>query len=191
MKTRTYKGDRDKLDRIEIYRKHFGWVTESRINGKLVMNFDKKRKGNSILRKLEAQADIIKSKFPFRMIPWLALCLIFLIPALFTKDGILFGSINLNDLFGGFNNALITSIFVNFGPIVFLVLGCINGFFAIYELVVFFVLKFTSHKTLEEIFRMSDALSGNIIDAPFSFNIAEGGPKTGILAITNIGNHES
>ena len=44
MKKRIYKGSVKKLDKIENYRKHFGWVTQTREDKKLVMTYDTKQK---------------------------------------------------------------------------------------------------------------------------------------------------
>ena len=44
MKKRTYTGSARKLDKIETYRKHFGWVTETRHEEVLVMTYDTKQK---------------------------------------------------------------------------------------------------------------------------------------------------
>ena len=189
MKKRTYTGSSRKLDKIETYRKHFGWVTETRHEEVLVMTYDNKQKNRYILRNLEKQADIMRSKFPFRMIPWLAWAIIFLVCLIGYKDGIWFG-IDLNEVVANsVSHPMLVAVLVGIIPVIAIVGLGINLFFTAYVVIVFFILKFAKHKTLEEIFRMADALSKNIIDAPLKDNIEEKTEYTGVLAKMKIGSN--
>lgn len=189
MKKRTYTGSSRKLDKIETYRKHFGWVTEKRHEEVLVMTYDNKQKNRYLLRNLENQADIMRSKFPFRMIPWLSLAVIFLICLIGYKDGIWFGMDLDQTLGSSIDNPLLVAILVGMIPVIAIIGLGINLFFAGYIVVVFLILKFAKHKTLEEIFRMADALSQNVIDAPLKNNIEEKTEYTGVLAKMKIGSN--
>lgn len=191
MKKRTYRGRENKLNKIEEYRKHFGWVTQERQERKLVMTLDTKRKYNWALKKLESQASVINRKFPTRMIGWAISGAIFLILYFCINDGMLFGAINLKDLFSFIPDTIgwLPGVIAGIIPLVLLVIGSLNLFFALYETTVWFILKFTRHTTLEEVYRMADAMSGNIIDAPLKGNIEPNTPNTSFLATLNIGSN--
>lgn len=185
MKSKTFKGSERKLDRIEEYRKHFGWETSERDDYKLTMTLDSSNPNSRTLKKLHKQANLITKKFPFGMIVWLALSILFFAPLFFLKDGVLFGTIDLTEVFCGLfagDLAWIGKAIVNFLPILLILLGSINAFFTIYHVLVFFALKLSKKRTLEEIYRVADALSGNVIDAPFPENIEPDGPLTGEIA---------
>jgi hypothetical protein len=188
MKKKVYTGSKRSLDKIEEYRKHFGWVTATRHDEVLTMTYDKKQSNRSTLRNLEVQADIINSKFPFRMIPWLTISIVFFVCYFLYDNGVIFG-FDLKDVFSNmFNgNEMVVSICAGIISILLLIVAVINLFFAAYAVIVFFILKFTKFKTLDEIFRMADALSGNVIDAPLKGNIEEKKPNTGVLATLKIG----
>ena len=189
MKKRIYKGSVKKLDKIENYRKHFGWVTQSREDKKLVMTYDTKQKNRYVLRNLEKQAEVMRSKFPFKMIPWLSLALIFLVCLVGYNDGVWFG-IDLNEVVqNSLNHPMLTAVLVGLIPVVAIVGLGLNLFFAGYTVVVFIILKFAKHTTLEEIFRMADALSQNIIDAPLKGNIEPPTERSGVLAKMKIGSN--
>ena len=189
MKKRIYKGSVKKLDKIENYRKHFGWVTQTREDKKLVMTYDTKQKNRYVLRNLEKQAEVMRSKFPFRMIPWLSLAIIFLVCLIGYKDGVWFG-IDLNETVqNSVNNQMLTTILVGLIPVVAIVGLGLNLFFTGYTVIVFIILKFAKHNTLEEIFRMADALSRNIIDAPLKGNIEPATERSGVLAKMKIGSN--
>lgn len=185
MKNKTFRGSERKLDKIEEYNKHFGWETFERDDTKLVMSFDSCKPHAPTLRKLQKQANIIRSKFPFKMIPWLVIGIIFFVLFLTYKDGVMFGALDLNSLFGGIftgNLSIIASLVVNLLPILFICLFSLNFFFAAYVCLVFLAVKLSKHRTLEEIYRVADAISGNVIDAPFECNIEPDGPYTGFIA---------
>ena len=185
MKSKTFRGGERKLDRIEEYRKHFGWETAERDDYKLTMNFDNSIPNARVLKKLNKQADTITKKFPFGMIVWLALAVVFLTLFFALKDGVLFGALDLNEILTGLFPAdlpWIGTAIVNFLPILLLILGTINAFFALYHVLVFFALKLSKRTTLGEIYRVADALSGNVIDAPLAENIEPDGPLTGEIA---------
>mgnify|MGYP003295624222 CR=1 FL=1 len=187
MKNKTFRGSERKLNKIENYRKHFGWETVDRDYDKLVMSYDKDKPNAGALRKLEKQASIINSHFPKKMIVWLALTVFFLVPYLFYKDGVIFGfdlkaALNSIDFIATYF-PFITNIIVYALPILLLVLISINAFFASYQLLVFGALKISKRTTLEEIYRVADALSGNVIDAPLPGNIEPDGKYTGFIAI--------
>ena len=187
MKRRTFRGGPKRLDKVEEYHKHFGWTTENRHDQVLVMTYDNKQKNKYILRKLEKQAKIINSKFPFRMIPWLSLAIVFLVCLIGYSDGVFFG-IDLNEkVANAVSHPMLIAVIVGLIPVVAIIGLGLNLFFASYTVIVFFILKFTRHKTLEEIFRMADALSGNIIDAPLKGNIEPRTEHTGVLAKMKIG----
>ena len=187
MRRKTFRGSAKKLDKVEAYHKHFGWLTETKNEKALVMTYDKKQKNRYILRKLEKQTKIINSKFPYRMIPWLSLAILFLICLLGYKDGVFFG-IDLNQAVQNSVSApMLIAVIVGIIPVVAIVGLGINLFFAAYTVIVFFILKATRFKTLEEIFRMADALSQNIIDAPLRNNIEPRTEHTGVLAKMKIG----
>lgn len=180
MKNKIYKGNRKKLDEIEAYRAHFGWKRVSRDNKTLTLGYDTSRKHLQTLRRLEKQADIIHSRFPTRAVLWFILCIIFLVPYFFYKDGVLFGVLDFKSIVGEGSNIL-SAI-----PLGLLVLGGINGFFTVYELITFFVLKFTKKTSLEAIYKIADALSGVVIDAPLMGNIEPNRENSGILSTINI-----
>ena len=189
MKKKTFTGSKRSLDKVEEYRKHFGWVTETRHDEVLVMTYDSKQKNVKTLRKLEVQADIINSKFPWKMIPWLILAIAFFVCYFVYDNGNFFG-MDLNTIFLDlFKNDIVAALFVGLIPVVFLIVAGINTFFTLYAVIVFFILKFTKFKTLAEIFRMADALSGNIIDAPLKRNIEPPSEHTGVLASLTIGSN--
>lgn len=185
MKTKAFRGSEKKLDKIEEYRKHFGWVTKERSDDRLVMTFDNKLPFAKELNKLYKQANVITSKFPFKMIVWLALSILFFVPYFGLKDGILFGSIDLLEIFVSIftgKNVWIGEAIVGAIPIVLILLGSLNLFFTLYVVAVFFALKLSKKSTLGEIYRIADALSGNVIDAPLIENIEPDGPLTGQIA---------
>ena len=187
MKKKIFRGSEKKLDKLEAYHKHFGWLTETKNEKVLVMTYDKKQKNRYILRKLEKQAKIINSKFPYRMIPWLSLALIFLICLIGYNDGVFFG-IDLNEsVRNAVDYPMLIAIIVGIIPVVSIIGLGLNLFFAAYTVIVFFILKTTRFKTLEEIYRIADALSQNIIDAPLKDNIEPRTEHTGVLAKMKIG----
>lgn len=189
MKKRTYKGSIKKLDKIEEYRKHFGWITQTRNEHTLVMTYDTKQKNRYVLRNLEKQADIMRSKFPYRMIPWLSWSLIFLVCLIGYNDGVWFG-IDLNEVVANsVEHPMLIAIIVGMIPVIAIVGLGINLFFTAYTVIVFFILKFAKHRTLEEIYRMADALSRNIIDAPLKGNIEPPTERSGVLAKMKIGSN--
>ena len=121
------------------------------------------------------------------MIPWFSLAPLFLICLLGYKDGVFFG-IDLNQAVQNSVSApMLIAVIVGIIPVVAIVGLGINLFFAAYIVIVFFILKATRFKTLEEIFRMADALSQNIIDAPLRNNIEPRTEHTGVLAKMKIG----
>lgn len=191
MKTRKYRGSERKLDKIESHKKHFGWATDIRDDELLIMKFDKKQKHSKALRRLEKQAEIVNSKLPKRMFVWTILAAIFLFLYFMLKDGILFGSINLYEVFSfmGENLSWLSNTIVNILPVLLIVIGGINALFAAYEFLTFIILKFTRRKTIEEIYRVADAWSGFIVDAPLKGNVYPNGPNTGVLAKVNIGSN--
>ena len=189
MKKRVYKGSIKKLDKIEEYRSHFGWVTQTREDKKLVMTYDTKQKNRYVLRNLEKQAEVMRSKFPFRMIPWLSWALIFLVCLVAYNDGVWFG-VDLNEtVANSVNHPMLVAIIVGMIPVIAIVGLGINLFFTAYTVIVFFILKFAKHRTLEEIYRMADALSRNIIDAPLKGNIEPPTERSGVLAKMKIGSN--
>ena len=188
MKKRVYRGGEKHLDKVENYRKHFGWITQERHDNVLVMTFDNKQKYKTSLRNLEKQADIINSKFPFRMIPWLALAAIFLLLTIGFKDNKFFG-FDFSNIINNASIPVLAHFLVGMLPVVFIVGLGLNLFFAAYVVIVFLILKFVRHTTLEEIFRMADAMSKNVIDAPLKGNIEEKTEHTGVLAKMKIGSN--
>lgn len=174
-------GSDKKLERIEKFYSHFGWKTVSNSYGRLIMSFEKKMRYAKTLKKLFKQAKIIKQKFPSKMIVWAILAALFLVPYFFLKDGVLFNAINLNNILGNALPAWLAPSIVNFLPVFLLVAGSINAMFAVYEVVVFVILKISGRKPLEEIYRIADALSGNVIDAPLEGNVAPDTETSGIL----------
>ena len=187
MKKKIFRGSEKKLDKLEAYHKHFGWLTETKNEKVLVMTYDKKQKNRCILRKLEKQAKIINSKLPYRMIPWLSLALVFLICLIGYNDGVFFG-IDLNEsVRNAVDHPMLIAIIVGIIPVVSIIGLGLNLFFAAYTVIVFFILKTTKFKTLEEIYRIADALSQNIIDAPLKDNIEPRTEHTGVLAKMKIG----
>lgn len=190
MKKKTFRGSEKKLNKIEAYQKHFGWQTVSNDGDKLVMSFDNDIRHAKNLKKLEKQAKIIRRKFPVRMIPWLILGAIFLVPYFFYKDGILFGVIDLNSVLSFIPSMFdyIRTTVVNFLPIFLVAAGSLCAFFSLYEFLVFWFVKFSKNSSLEAIFKEADAFSGNVIDAPLEGNVLGDGPNTGILSkLGNIG----
>ena len=145
MKKRVYRGSIKKLDKIENYRKHFGWVTQTREDKKLVMTYDTKQKNRYVLRNLEKQAEVMRSKFPFRMIPWLSLALIFLVCLIGYNDGVWFG-IDLNEVVANsVSHPMLVAVLVGIIPVIAIVGLGINLFFTAYVVIVFFILKFGSY----------------------------------------------
>ena len=189
MKKRVYRGSIKKLDKIEEYRKHFGWVTQSREDKKLVMTYDTKQKNRFVLRNLEKQAEVMRSKFPFRMIPWLSWALIFLVCLVGYNDGVWFGADLNSAVANSVDHPMLVAVLVGMIPVVSIVGLGINLFFAGYTVIVFIILKFAKHNTLEEIYRMADALSKNIIDAPLKGNIEPPTERSGVLAKMKIGSN--
>ncbi|MCR5309197.1 MAG: hypothetical protein K6E21_03705 [Bacilli bacterium] len=188
MKKRVFRGGEKHLDKVENYRKHFGWITQERHDNVLVMTFDNKQKYKTSLRNLEKQAEIINSKFPFRMIPWLTLAAIFLLLTIGFKDNKFFG-FDFSNIIDNASIPVLTHFLVGMLPVVFIVGLGLNLFFAAYVIIVFLILKFVRHTTLEEIFRMADAMSKNVIDAPLKGNIEEKTEHTGVLAKMKIGSN--
>ena len=189
MKTKKIKGNNKKLDKMENFKKHFGWKTESRQDGLLIMKFDKKIKHASELKKLEKQAKVLNSKFPKRMIGWAIFGALFLCSYFFLDFGNAFKTFGLYDALALDENNLLRFLFIDVLPIIFLIFGAIDSFFAVYELIVFIVLKVIKRKTIETIIKLADSLSGNIVDAPLQDNVFPTGPNTGVLAGVNIGSN--
>ena len=152
------------------------------------MTFDNKLKYKASLRNLEKQANVINSKFPFRMIPWLSLAAVFLLCAIGFKDNVFFG-FDFSDIINNASYPIVAHALIGLLPVVFIVGVGLNLFFAAYVVIVFLILKFVRHATLEEIFRMADAMSRNVIDAPLKGNIVEKTEHTGVLARMKIGSN--
>jgi len=186
MKKKTFKAAPSKINKIEQFYAHFGWKEEYRDPEKLILVFDKRQRNHSILKKLQKQASIITSKFPRKMIGWAITSALFLVLYFNLNEGVLFNAVDLGSLLSVIPLSWIVTAIVNFLPILFVVIGGINGAFALYQLLVFIILKCTRNKTLEEIYRVADALSGNVIDAPLTPNIAPDGPDSGVLAAVSL-----
>lgn len=179
MKTKTFKGSENKLDQIVEFRKHFGWEVEDCKDGVLTMSLDTSKDNAPALHSLEKQAEIIKKSFPFNAIVWASLALLFGVLIILSNVGV------FNNLFDGmFSGSLswLSSLFTNILPILAICLCGLNIFFTLYIVIVFFAVKLSSHRTLEELYRIADVLSGNIIDAPLACNIEPDGPLTGMIA---------